>query len=51
MAAAVHGWPIASLPQLPVVDPVGIVQDAGEVQSVPTVQVVLQAAGVVVPQA
>jgi hypothetical protein len=49
MAAAVHGWPIASLPQVPVVCPVGIVQEAGVVQSVPAVQVVLQAPPV--PQA
>ncbi len=43
MAAAVQGWPIASLPQLVPV------QLAGEVQSVPVVQVVLQAP--LVPQA
>jgi hypothetical protein len=49
MAAAVHGCPIASLPQVPVVCPVAIVQEAGEVQSVPTAQVVLQA--LLVPQA
>ena len=49
IAAAVHGWPMASLPQLPVLCPVGIVQEAGDVQSVPTVQVVLHA--LLVPQA
>ena len=49
MAAAVHGWPIASFPQLPVLCPVGIVQEAGDVQSVPTVQVILHA--LLVPQA
>ncbi len=43
MAADVHGWPIASLPQLVPV------QLAGEVQSVLVVQVVLQAP--FVPQA
>jgi len=42
MAAAVQGEPIASLPQLPVVWPEGMVQEAGEVQSVATWQVVLQ---------
>jgi hypothetical protein len=49
MAADVQGEPMANLPQLPVVWPEGIVQEAGEVQSVATLQVVLQAAPV--PQA
>jgi hypothetical protein len=43
IAAAVHGWPMASLPQLVPV------QEAGEVQSALVAQVVLQA--LLVPQA
>ena len=49
IAAAVHGEPMANFPQVPVVCPEGMVQEAGEVQSPATVQLVLQAA--VVPQA
>jgi hypothetical protein len=49
IAAAEQGDPIDSFPQVPTVWPDGMVQEAGEVQSVASVQLVLQAA--LVPQA